>query len=443
MKKLFSAVLIFVMLLSAVSPILVFADETENVTMETVAPDQDAEAVENISETTEEPVEEVKEEVQVPTKATVDVNIIMAPRMQVVDSVAKIELYSIDGELLGKSEEWIGGITREINLEFEVPEFTAGEKFVLKLAEGLEYIKYYDQVVLPGESVEIETYGFLGEDNVPGVANSFALEGGPLYEQAIVIYTEGNLLELYPRARLLDDIAMAPVMDVAQALDIKARYDEKYNSVVCSIGNKEVLFNVGTAYATIFGEDTYLVRPCEKIDDSIYVPVRALAEAFGSTVETFDFGDHIDICLGESSLAKEYRDKIPVNKWGITSRTNYLVWVSKSEYRVRVYTGSKGRWEEVASFPCAIGAPGSPTITGSYEYQYRMDGWYYDGYYVGPCLVFHGNYALHSTLLRYNNTPYDNRTGVMISHGCIRMKKPDIDWLAARLPLKSRVYITN
>jgi len=110
---------------------------------------------------------------------------------------------------------------------------------------------------------------------------------------------------------------------------------------------------------------------------------------------------------------------------------------------VRVYTGSKGRWEEVASFPCAIGAPGSPTITGSYEYQYRMDGWYYDGYYVGPCLVFHGNYALHSTLLRYNNTPYDDRTGVMISHGCIRLRKPDIDWIAARLPLKSRVYITN
>ncbi len=236
---------------------------------------------------------------------------------------------------------------------------------------------------------------------------------------------------------------MVPVMAVAEALGLNARYDEKYNSVVCEIGDDQAIFNMDTAYATIFGEDLYLPRICEFIDETAYVPVRPLAEAFGSSIETFDFGDHIDVCLGASEKVREYRNKIPVNKWGISSRTNYLVWIDKSDYRVRVYTGSQYKWEEAASFSCAIGAPGSPTPTGSYEYQYRMDGWYYNGYYVGPCLVFYGNYALHSTLLGYNGVPYDNRTGVMISHGCIRLKKPDIDWIAARLPYKSRVYITE
>ena len=56
--------------------------------------------------------------------------------------------------------------------------------------------------------------------------------------------------------------------------------------------------------------------------------------------------------------------------------------------------------------------------------------------------MFYGGYALHSTLLRYDNTPYDNRVETMISHGCVRLHKSDIDWIAARLPIGSR-HICN
>ncbi len=120
-----------------------------------------------------------------------------------------------------------------------------------------------------------------------------------------------------------------------------------------------------------------------------------------------------------------------------------MVWIDKSNFRLHVYTGRKNKWVEEKSFPCAIGAPDSPTITGSFEYEYRVSRWDYPGYYVGPCLVFYGNYAIHSVLLYNDGTPYDNRTGVMISHGCVRLHKSDIDWLAANLPLGSRIYITN
>ncbi|MBQ3573385.1 MAG: L,D-transpeptidase family protein [Clostridia bacterium] len=374
---------------------------------------------------------------------TIEISVAMIPRMQVIDSVAVFELFDENGEKLGEAEEWIGGITSNVQLQFNVSELKAGDKFVLKLKSGLVYLKYYEDTYGTDEEIVLETYGYLNESGEPQIASSFALEGCPMYEHAIVVYAEGNQLKLNPRARLIDDITMVPVREVSEALGIEVMYDEAYNSVVCSVDDKTVIFNVGTAYATIFGVDTYLPRACEEIDDKVFVPVRPLAEAFGSEIETFDFGDHIDVCLGESTVVREARQNLAVNRWGLSSRTNYLVWIDKSDYLVRVYTGSKNKWKEVAAFPCAIGAPGSPTITGSYEYQYRMEAWYYDGYYVGPCLVFHGNYAMHSTLLGYNGVPYDNRTGVMISHGCVRLRKEHIDWLDRNLPRNSRIYITE
>ena len=257
------------------------------------------------------------------------------------------------------------------------------------------------------------------------------------------MYVKGGQLKLWPDARLINGVAMAPVYSVAEALGLNVRYDERYNSVVCEIGDKQAIFNVGTAYATILGNDTYLPEACVEIDGMVFVPVRTLAESFGSTVESLEFGDHIDVCLSEAAAVKEYLDRYPVNKWNISSRTPYLVWIDKSDYRVRVYTGSKNNWVEQKSFPCAIGAPGTPTITGSFEYQYKVPRWEYTGYYVGPCLVFYGGYALHSTLLRYDGTPYDNRVGVKISHGCVRLHKSDIDWIASYLPLHSRIYVTE
>ncbi len=384
-----------------------------------------------------------EETAEVQATQTLSISISMVPRTKVVDSVAVIELYTKNGEKIGTSEEWIGGITESLELKFDVPSLAAGDTYILKLKSGLTYLKYYDKMYGVDEGIELTAYGYLNEAGEALVANSFALDACPLFEHAIVMYVRGNQLELYPDARLLNNTAMVPLMPVAEAMGLDVRYDEAYNSVVCEIGDKQAIFNVGTAYATIFGQDTFLPVNCEVIDDTIYLPVRPLAESFGCEVETFDFGDHIDVCLGESSVVAEYMSQFPVNQWGLSSRTKYLVWIDKSDYAVRVYTGSKGNWRQIKHFTCAIGAPGSPTPTGSYEYQYRMTQWDYPGYYVGPCLVFYGNYAMHSTLLRYDGTPYDNRVGVMISHGCVRLRKPDIDWLSANLPTGSRVYITE
>ena len=39
-----------------------------------------------------------------------------------------------------------------------------------------------------------------------------------------------------------------------------------------------------------------------------------------------------------------------VNSAGLSSETEYLVWVSKSEFKLRVYMGSKGNWNLINTF---------------------------------------------------------------------------------------------
>lgn len=132
-----------------------------------------------------------------------------------------------------------------------------------------------------------------------------------------------------------------------------------------------------------------------------------------------------------------------VNDLSVWSNTPYLIWVSKSNYTVNVFYRENGRWNLVNEFPCSIGAPKTPTITGQYVYHQYQPKWYYDGYYVGPVMRFHNGYALHSTLIYNNGKPKDPRIGKRISLGCVRMTPEDITYLSEIIPLETKIYITE
>ena len=264
----------------------------------------------------------------------------------------------------------------------------------------------------------------------------------PDFEKEIKYLYDGIPLDLYPPARLIDGSAMIPIEQVAEHIGMTAEYNWEWNVEIVSLGSECIYFNVDNIYTTAFGTDLNAAHETIIIDGTVYVSLRTFAEILGSDLYITDNYYSLTIDMTGSPIVKNYFESIPVNQWGISSRTNYLVWVSKSEYKVRVYEGSQYKWKLVREAPCAIGAPGTPTITGSFEYQYKTR-WDYGTYYVGPCLVFYGGYALHSVLLRYDGSEYDGRTGVQISHGCIRLKKWDIDWIANTIPLYTRIYVTN
>lgn len=373
------------------------------------------------------------------TSNSVSFNINITYRRYVVDSFIKMGIYNKNGELLDTKREWVGGVTRKVALHFNLPKYTLGETFVVKLESGAESVSYYDKKIASGETFEIKTgVSYDGNGNAVA-ANIFNFDAVPLWEREVNVYVGDKRLDLKPRARLVGGNAMVPVRQIANAMGLDMHYDKRYDSVVCSVGSQEAIFNLGSTYATFFNKTTYLPAAAQYIQNCAYVPLRPLADAFKAPIEVKYGEQSMDIILGDSETVLNYN---PVNEWNISSSTDYMVWVSKHEYKVRLYQGSKNKWKLIRTAPCAIGAPGTPTITGSYEYIERTQ-WDYGTYYVGPVLRFHNGYALHSTLLYYGGGEYDGRVGVQISHGCIRLHPEDINYLANTIPLKTRIYITE
>ena len=165
------------------------------------------------------------------------------------------------------------------------------------------------------------------------------------------------------------------------------------------------------------------------------------ASVFGCGIDYSDDGCTLSLSLGYASAGQNAAEKL-MNGKGITSDTNYLIWVSKGEYTVRVFKGQRGGWHQINSFPCAIGAPATPTVEGVFKYYQYQSRWEYPTYYVGPIMRFYGGYAIHSTLLRYSGANADARVGVRISHGCVRVRPENIKWLTDTIPLQTTIYVT-
>ena len=429
MKK-FLAVLLALLMMSGT--IGVFADNLpEDTTTAEIA---------EISE--QQPVEEAEQAKKYYSDA-IGVEVIIQKKMVVVDSTAVFELYDAEDNFLFSAQAWIGGETQSIYLHYSVPQYKLGTDFKLKLVSGLRSAKYYSDMIEPGGMFTLHTYYIENEDGTIFDGNNFSLEGCPEYDKGICVYYNGRLVNFYARPRMIDGAAMANVEELAAAMRVKSQYYPEYNSVRTSIGSQEVLFNIGTTYTTVFENDTYISHAPVMIDGVVFVPIRDMSEAYGCTVDVLDFDDHLDIILGDAQVVTDFLNQSPVNRNGIYSRTPYLVWVDKADYAVRVYYGSQYNWELVYECPCGIGAWGTPTVEGQFEYQYRVSSWDYNSYYVGPVLVFYRGYALHSTLLNYGGGEYDGTVRAHISHGCIRMHPQDINWIADTIPVGTKIYITG
>jgi len=416
---------------------------------ETPSPEESASPEESVSPDVTVSPEETPLPSQTPIVPEVELSTQFVLEMEIqehkhiVSNNAYIELYNDKDELIGSDHRYVGWDTPSVTYTFDVPEYRMGDKFKVKLVSGLRSIKYHDKWVEPGGMLEVETYGYEDEEGNYVQNNGCAISGNPHYDKEIRIYAGGAWQDdATPYARLVDGVAMMPVRAIGEAMGLKVKYDAEYDSVVCSIGDQEVIFNANSVYTDVFGTGINAPHETVYIDGALFVPVRTLAEAFEATVEVADYGEYMDILIGDSPIVQEFRNQWIVNVNGIGSRTNYLVWVSKHEYKVRVFEGSQYHWDLVGEFPCALGAWNTPTITGQFEYIERTQ-WNYDGYYVGPVLRFHNGYALHSTLLYYGGGEYDGRVGVNISHGCVRLHPGDINWIANTIPFRTRIYITE
>lgn len=354
-------------------------------------------------------------------------------------------IYSPQGQFWGAQRIWVADVAADHTITFNVPEYRLGETLYLKLFSGAEKVQYGYDFYGVEDMIPIQTFVYFSEEEGRTVyGNEFSISATPLSSRYVKGFANGWELYFKNPAKLINGVTMIPMYEYLDALFMSgcAQVDNASGRIQIDANGHSVLFflNGNDMYAD--GAVTYSDVVPQRINGVIYVPFRFLVEGLGGTISSWEengvFNVYADLWYEDQTPAEEF-----VNSNGIKSSTDYLVWISKGDYTVTVFLDKNGVWDEIKSFPCSIGAPGTPTITGQYEYYSRESRWSYPNYYVGPIMRFYNGYAIHSTLLRYDGSDYDGRVGKQISHGCVRVEPENINWMVNMVPLYTKIYITN
>lgn len=262
----------------------------------------------------------------------------------------------------------------------------------------------------------------------------------PAIHNSVGIVINGTKTEFTIPARNIGLHVIVPFEDMAKALNLSYTIKDGAYYIETPMSTL-ILEQDGSAYVKrIYNDKVKIDLPLmpQKISDKLFVPISLFETAYNLSLIQKSEGDRPDLYVGTAPV-----DNIYVNSIGLSSQTDYLIWISKSEYKVRVFSGHKGNWKLINSFICGIGAPGTPTCEGTYRYYQSQERWDYGSYYVGPIMRFNGGYAIHSTLIYKDGTPKDNRVGIRLSLGCIRLRPDDINWLHSIIPLYTTIHITG
>ncbi len=125
-----------------------------------------------------------------------------------------------------------------------------------------------------------------------------------------------------------------------------------------------------------------------------------------------------------------------INNQNITSRTNYLIWISLDKQRVNVFVGSNGNWQLKKWYKASSGAGDSPTLDQGFNSYYYVK-WKKQA--VGSMTWYTSFYG--SGIHRFVGGGQSNMGKNPISQSCVRVATKHAKWIYKNVPLKSRVWI--
>lgn len=132
-----------------------------------------------------------------------------------------------------------------------------------------------------------------------------------------------------------------------------------------------------------------------------------------------------------------------VNSNSFVSSSPYFILVDTENFKTNIFRGSKNNWTLINSYLCTIGKPTNPTIKGTYFVGAK-------GYSFGEargfrCLYYtqiKGNYLFHSIPYYLDGTIKDDRLGMMLTDGCVRLSTPHAKWIYDTIPGGTTILIT-
>lgn len=326
-------------------------------------------------------------------------------------------------------------------IEFNVPEYTIGTKFKFVVADGAKGA-HHNGYYMP-EHI-LETYSMPDENGADKYYTSFYMDLLYYWNKEAVIKVAGVEQTLFYHCITEDEVYVTIDLLDKLGINYEKHYDEeKPYFTLYTDDAHHARFYLNDIYALFGYEGTNLSVPSFEIDTMPYVPLSKVATYFACNYNvTEDNTFYCEITLTPSAYSEKHAKAQKVNSKNISSKTDYMIWVSKKDFEVNIFKGSKNNWQLVTSFPCSIGKPSSPTVEGQFEYHQYQPIWKYDKYYCGPVMRFYRGYAFHSYLIKYDGTAYDDRLGMKVSAGCVRMHPNDIKWMVANIPMYTKVLVT-
>lgn len=101
-----------------------------------------------------------------------------------------------------------------------------------------------------------------------------------------------------------------------------------------------------------------------------------------------------------------------------------------------------GSWNLLYKWPCTIGKPSTPTIKGTFYVSGRKPYFGSDTYRVKYATRIRGSYYYHSILFNAAGTEIiDDRLGMALSHGCIRLALENAHWIYDNILDKTTIII--
>lgn len=255
------------------------------------------------------------------------------------------------------------------------------------------------------------------------------------------LYVFGNGVELSSFPVFENETLILPIKEFLSHLGANDFSVDSENQITMTYGKNILALYLDSTKAFLNGEEISLPAPPFYIGDIIYAPAELVVKSLGFTFKS-DSSDTAMSVYADLTENERWSEKC-VNSMDLPSDTQYLVWVNKSKYTVYVFLGKNGNWREIYSCKCSIGASDSPTVTGVFKYFSLESKWFYDDFYVGPIMRFYKGFAIHSTLLKFDGSDYNNTVGVKNSHGCVRVRPENLDWLVSYVPLKTTFYVTE
>ena len=144
------------------------------------------------------------------------------------------------------------------------------------------------------------------------------------------------------------------------------------------------------------------------------------------------------------------KQKMKKKAYSISSPTKYLILVNKTTHKVGVFKGKKNDWKLIKYWSCTIGAPATPTPSGTFLmgpsggkpfHQLYFDSAQIRCWYASR---ISGGYNFHSVLYSQARKPVsvvNGRLGANLSHGCIRLHIDNAKWIYNRIPKNTKCVI--